>query len=165
MTLGILYHMPFWQAADGALWEAEGSFARYVDSLAPYFDEILLSVPVFDVPPAQRDARRRRQRPARAIAVLSGAAAVLPDAAGDARRVCAPGSRSATCIHLRVPTPAGYFAYRIAQRLQKPAFLLVVGDYRALHAAFALSRREESCCLAPMWRLKSGRSAGWCGAR
>jgi len=35
MTLGILYHMPFWQTADGALWEAEGSFARYVDSLAP----------------------------------------------------------------------------------------------------------------------------------
>ena len=52
VTLGILYHMPFWQAADGSLWEAEGSFARYVDSLAPYFDEILLSVPVFDAPQA-----------------------------------------------------------------------------------------------------------------
>ena len=35
-------------------------------------------------------------------------------------------------IHLRVPTPAGYFGYRIAQRLKKPTFLLVVGDYRAL---------------------------------
>ena len=35
MTLGILYHMPFWQTADGGLWEAEGSFGRYVDSLAP----------------------------------------------------------------------------------------------------------------------------------
>ena len=52
MTLGIVYHMPFWQTADGAIWEAEGSFARYVDSRAPYFDEILLAVPVFDVPPA-----------------------------------------------------------------------------------------------------------------
>ena len=44
--------MPFWQAADGSIWESEGSFGRYVDSLAPYFDEIVLSVPVFDVPPA-----------------------------------------------------------------------------------------------------------------
>ena len=50
MTLGILYHMPFWQTADGALWESEGSFARYVDSLAPYFDRVVLCVPVFDRP-------------------------------------------------------------------------------------------------------------------
>ena len=50
MRLGILYHMPFWQAADGTIWEGEGSFARYVDSLAPYFDEILLAVPTFDTP-------------------------------------------------------------------------------------------------------------------
>src|SRR5690606_6420345 len=35
-TLGIVYHMPFWQTRDGAIWEAEGSFARYVESLAPY---------------------------------------------------------------------------------------------------------------------------------
>src|SRR5262245_63215144 len=42
--------MPFWKAEDGSLWESEGSFARYVDSLAPYFDEVVLSVPVFDRP-------------------------------------------------------------------------------------------------------------------
>jgi len=41
MTLGIVYHMPFWRGSDGTLRELEGSFARYVDSLAPYFDEIL----------------------------------------------------------------------------------------------------------------------------
>ena len=52
LTLGVVYHMPFWQTADGTLWEAEGSFARYIDSLAPYFKEIVLAVPVFDVPPA-----------------------------------------------------------------------------------------------------------------
>ncbi|HET9703298.1 MAG TPA: hypothetical protein VFP85_04635, partial [Vicinamibacterales bacterium] len=50
MTLGILYHMPFWQAADGSLWEAEGSFARYVESLSPYFDHIVLCVPVHAEP-------------------------------------------------------------------------------------------------------------------
>ena len=42
MKLGIVYHMPFWRAADGTLREVEGSFARYVDSLAPYFDEIVV---------------------------------------------------------------------------------------------------------------------------
>jgi len=47
MTLGIVYHMPFWRAGDGTLHEVEGSFARYVDSLAPYFDEISLCVPVY----------------------------------------------------------------------------------------------------------------------
>ena len=46
MKLGIVYHMPFWRGADGTLREIEGSFARYVDSLAPYFDEISLCVPV-----------------------------------------------------------------------------------------------------------------------
>src|SRR4051794_36684531 len=46
MRLGIVYHMPFWRDAAGVLREVEGSFARYVDSLAPYFDEIVLCVPV-----------------------------------------------------------------------------------------------------------------------
>src|SRR5580765_6135628 len=45
VTLGIVYHMPFWRAPDGTLRELEGSFARYVDSLASYFDEISLCVP------------------------------------------------------------------------------------------------------------------------
>src|SRR4051812_36682894 len=49
MKLGIVYHMPFWRAADGTLREVEGSFARYVDSLAPYFDEIVLCVPLLDL--------------------------------------------------------------------------------------------------------------------
>src|ERR1051326_7057966 len=46
VRLGVVYHMPFWRAADGTLRELEGSFARYVDWLAPYFDEISLCVPV-----------------------------------------------------------------------------------------------------------------------
>src|SRR5262245_30140301 len=44
MKLGIVYHMPFWTADDGSLWEIEGSFASYVDSLAPYFEEVYLCV-------------------------------------------------------------------------------------------------------------------------
>jgi glycosyltransferase involved in cell wall biosynthesis len=35
-------------------------------------------------------------------------------------------------IHLRVPSPAAIFAFRLARRLGKPVFLLVVGDYEAL---------------------------------
>jgi glycosyltransferase involved in cell wall biosynthesis len=35
-------------------------------------------------------------------------------------------------IHLRVPSPAAIFAFRIAEARQKPIFLLVVGDYEAL---------------------------------
>jgi glycosyltransferase involved in cell wall biosynthesis len=35
-------------------------------------------------------------------------------------------------IHLRVPTPAAIFAFRMARARRKPVFLLVVGDYRAL---------------------------------
>ena len=49
MTLGIVYHVPCWCDADGRVRELEGSFARYVDSLAPYFDEISLCVPVPEV--------------------------------------------------------------------------------------------------------------------
>src|SRR5213083_1413145 len=50
MKLGIVYHMPFWRDADGVLREVEGSFARYVDSLAPHFDHISLCVPMLAAP-------------------------------------------------------------------------------------------------------------------
>ena len=71
MKLGIVYHMPFWREADGTLREIEGSFARYVDSLAPYFDEISLCVPVV----TRAGIRRRHgdslaERHARAAAAL-----------------------------------------------------------------------------------------------
>jgi glycosyltransferase involved in cell wall biosynthesis len=35
-------------------------------------------------------------------------------------------------VHLRVPTPAGIVAFRLAEARHKPIFLLVVGDYEAL---------------------------------
>ena len=60
MKLGIVYHMPFWRAADGTLREVEGSFARYVDSLAPYFDEICCACRC-----SADAARRRHARSAR----------------------------------------------------------------------------------------------------
>ena len=78
VRLGIVYHMPFWQAVDGSLWEVEGSFARYVDSLAPYFDEVSLCVPVFATPQAGGTRLHAANVPSRAAAVLRRAAPLLP---------------------------------------------------------------------------------------
>ena len=131
MTLGLLYHMPFWQTADGALWEAEGSFARYVDSLAPYFDEILLAVPVFTVPPASGSRLRATNVRLAPLPYFPGPRQFypkLPLIMSRLRRWAA----ACDVLHLRVPTPAGVFAYSIGRRLRKPMFLLVVGDYQAL---------------------------------
>ena len=130
MTLGILYHMPFWQTADGGLWEAEGSFARYVDSLAPYFDEVILSVPVFDTAAGVGFARAGGECHAGAAAVLPGPAPVYPMLRDPSR--LRPWVDQCDVIHLRVPSPAAIFAFRIAEAKRKPVFLLVVGDYEAL---------------------------------
>ncbi len=131
MTLGILYHMPFWQAADGSLWEAEGSFARYVDSLAPYFDEVVLSVPVFDRPqPAGSRVRAANVRLA-PLPYFPGPRQFYPMLPRLYRRL-KQWVNECDVIHLRVPTPAAIFAFRAAMAKRKPVFLLVVGDYEAL---------------------------------
>lgn len=131
MTLGILYHMPFWQAADGSLWESEGSFARYVDSLAPYFDEVVLSVPVFDRPQASGSRVRAANVRLAPLPYFPGPRQfypMLPRITGRLKAWVA----ECDVIHLRVPTPAAIFAFRAAKRMRKPVFLLVVGDYEAL---------------------------------
>lgn len=131
MTLGILYHMPFWQSADGALWEAEGSFARYVDSLAPYFEKVILSVPVFDTPPAAGSRVRSANVTLAPLPYFPGPRQFYPRLPLMHSRLRA-WVEHCDVIHLRVPSPAAIFAFRIAQRLRKPIFLLVVGDYEAL---------------------------------
>ena len=131
MTLGILYHMPFWQAADGTLWESEGSFARYVDSLAPYFDEIVLSVPVFDRPQASGSRVRAANVRLAPLPYFPGPRQFYPKLPTIYRRLKAWAGQC-DLIHLRVPTPAGIFAFRAARAAGKPVFLLVVGDYEAL---------------------------------
>jgi glycosyltransferase involved in cell wall biosynthesis len=123
--------MPFWQAADGSLWETEGSFARYVDSLAPYFDEVVLSVPVFDRPQA---AGSRVTAPNVRLAPLPyfpGPRQFYPMLPRLYRQLKS-WVNQCDVIHLRVPTPAAIFAFRAAMARGKPIFLLVVGDYEAL---------------------------------
>ena len=131
MKLGILYHMPFWQAADGSLWEEEGSFGRYVDSLAPYFDEILLAVPVFDTPPASGSRVNATNVRLAPLPYFPGPRQFYPRLP-----VVWPRLRKwveeCDLVHLRVPSPAAIFAFAQARRRGRPVFLLVVGDYRAL---------------------------------
>ena len=131
MTLGILYHMPFWQTADGALWEAEGSFARYVDSIAPYFDRVILSVPVFDTPPASGSRVQATNVTLAPLPYFPGPRQFYPQLLTMRSRL-RQWVDQCDVIHLRVPSPAAIFAFRIAESRRKPIFLLVVGDYEAL---------------------------------
>jgi glycosyltransferase involved in cell wall biosynthesis len=130
-TLGLLYHMPFWQSADGSLWEAEGSFARYVDSLAPYFDQVILSVPVFDRPPASGSRVTATNVTLAPLPYFPGPRQFYPMLPAVRARLRAWVDQC-DLIHLRVPTPAAIFAFRMARSRRKPVFLLVVGDYEAL---------------------------------
>ncbi len=131
MTLGIVYHMPFWRDADGTLREREGSFARYVDSLAPYFDEISLCVPVLRQPEGEGTPIRSSNVTLAPLPPFDGPAqfyprfaAVLPRLVRWARRV--------DVLHCRLPTPAAIFAFAIGRWFRRPTFVLIVGDLRAL---------------------------------
>jgi glycosyltransferase involved in cell wall biosynthesis len=131
VTLGVVYHMPFWQTADGALWEAEGSFARYIDSLAPYFDKVVLAVPVFDTPPPAGTRVRANNVTLAALPYFPGPRQFYPRLLTIYPRLRA---FVAACdvIHLRVPSPAAIFTFELARRRRRPVFALIVGDYRAL---------------------------------
>ena len=110
MKLGIVYHMPFWRAADGTLREVEGSFARYVDSLAPYFDEIVLCVPVLSEPRGDGHARSDRRTSTLApLPHFDGPVQFYPRLPLMMPRLLR-FVRSVDLLHHRVPTPAAVFA-------------------------------------------------------
>jgi glycosyltransferase involved in cell wall biosynthesis len=150
VKLGIVYHMPFWRGADGTLREVEGSFARYVDSLAPYFDEIVLCVPVLDTPKGEGTALRS---PNVTLAPLPGfdgpvqfyprLPLVVPRLMQFARRI--------DILHCRVPTPAAVFAFAVARLLGRPAFLLVVGDLEALRETMPYRGMKKKLWNAYTW--------------
>jgi len=131
MRLGVVYHMPFWRDADGSLREVEGSFARYVDALAPYFDEVVLCVPVLDRPRGAGTPIRSRNVALAPLPAFDGPRQfypklpfVIPRLARFARRI--------DLLHVRVPSPAALFAFAFARLFGRPSFLLVVGDLGAL---------------------------------
>jgi len=131
VTLGIVYHMPFWRDADGTLREIEGSFARYVDSLAPYFDEISLCVPVLPAPAGGGTAVRASNVTLAPLPAFDGPVQFYPRLASVLPRLTR-WVRAVDVVHCRVPTPAAVFAFAIARWFRRPAFLLVVGDLQAL---------------------------------
>jgi glycosyltransferase involved in cell wall biosynthesis len=130
VRLGIVYHMPCWRAADGTLRELEGSFARYVDSLAPYFDDVVLCVPTLEggaagtviaAPNVSLAPLPRFDGPAQFYPRLP---LMLPRIVRFVRRV--------DVLHCRVPTPAAIFACAAARLFGRRIFLLVVGDLASL---------------------------------
>jgi glycosyltransferase involved in cell wall biosynthesis len=131
VTLGILYHMPFWRGPGGTLREGEGSFARYVDSLAPYFDEVSLCVPVLREPRGEGTAIRSSNVTLMPLPPFDGPLHFYPRLARVVPRLVR-WARRIDLLHCRVPSPAAVFAFAIARMLRRPAFLLVVGDLRAV---------------------------------
>jgi glycosyltransferase involved in cell wall biosynthesis len=131
VKLGIVYHMAFWREADGTLREVEGSFARYVDSLAPYFDEISLCVPVLREPRGEGTAIRSSNVTLAPLPPFDGPAQFYPRAWRILPRL-ARWVRGIDVLHCRIPSPAAVFAFAASRLLRRPAFLLVVGDLRAL---------------------------------
>jgi glycosyltransferase involved in cell wall biosynthesis len=130
MTLGILYHMPFWREPGGTLREVEGSFARYVDSLAPYFDEVSLCVPVLGAARGEGTAIRSANVTLTPLPAFDGPLQFYPRLARVLPRLVRWASRI-DLLHCRVPSPAAVFAFAIARLMRRPAFLLAVGDLKA----------------------------------
>jgi len=131
MKLGIVYHMPFWRGADGRLREIEGSFARYVDSLAPYFDEIVLCVPFVKEPRQGGTAVRSSNVRVLPLPDFDGPMRFYPRLPAMLPRLFA-FARDIDVLHCRVPTPAAIFAFLVARLFGRPSFLLIVGDLEAM---------------------------------
>ena len=131
MKLGIVYHMPFWRAADGSLREVEGSFARYVDSLAPYFDEISLCVPVLSEARGEGTPIRATNVTLAPLPAFDGPVHFYPKLPGLMPRLWR-WARGVDVLHCRIPSPAAIFAFALARVASKPGFVLVVGDLQAL---------------------------------
>jgi glycosyltransferase involved in cell wall biosynthesis len=161
MKLGVVYHLPFWRTPDGALFEIEGSFARYVDSLAPFFDEISICAPSIQPSPGGGTRVRSSNVQLAALAPFEGPRQFYPRLALYSAAISRWAS-SLDVLHCRLPTPAALPAFVAARRRGIPIFLLVVGDLRAALPAlpyrgvkrlvFAGYTALEECALAWMTR-------------
>jgi hypothetical protein len=130
VILGIVYHMPFWRAADGRLREPKDPL-RATSTRSRRIRRDLLCVPVLDRPAGEGTAIRSANVTLAPLPAFDGPlafyrrlASVLPRLVRWTRRI--------DLLHCRVPSPAAAFAFAIARLLNRPAFILVVGDLRAL---------------------------------
>lgn len=128
MRLAIVYHRPYFRDANGGLWEAEGSFSRYVESMARFVDEVYLIVPERTQPFPGEAYRLRAEnvvlRPLPFYDRLPAFYRSLPGALGQLWR----SLPDCDLVNLRIPTPLGVYAYALAKLLRRPTFLIVVGD-------------------------------------
>lgn len=128
MRLAIVYHRPFYRDSDGALWESEGSFSRYVESLARFVDEVQLVVPErrqpFDGEAYRLRAENVVLRPLPFYDRLPAFYRALPGALTQLWRTLP----DCDLVNLRIPTPLGVYAYVLAKAFRRPVFLIVVGD-------------------------------------
>jgi glycosyltransferase involved in cell wall biosynthesis len=128
MRLAIVYHRPFYRDADGNLWEAEGSFSRYVESMARFVDEIHLIVPLRRDPfPADAYRLRADNIVLRAVPFYDDLLAFYRNLPGAFRQLWRTVP-ACDVVNIRIPTPLGIYAYALAKLLRKPLFLIVVGD-------------------------------------
>ncbi|PYR12794.1 MAG: hypothetical protein DMG00_08205 [Acidobacteria bacterium] len=123
--------MPFWRAPDGTLREVEGSFARYVDSLAPYFDEIVLSVPLLRAARGEGTAVRAPNVTLVPLPHFDGPLQFYPRLPLMLPRLLR-FAKQIDLLHCRVPTPAAIFAFACARLFGRAAFVLIVGDLAAV---------------------------------
>jgi glycosyltransferase involved in cell wall biosynthesis len=128
MRLVIVYHRPYYRDPEGGLWEAEGSFSRFVESLARFVDEVHLVVPERTQPFPGEAYRLRAEnvvlRPLPFYDRLPLFYTVLPKALGQLWHTLP----SADLVCLRIPTPLGVYAYALSKLFRRPMFLIVVGD-------------------------------------
>jgi glycosyltransferase involved in cell wall biosynthesis len=128
MRLAIVYHRPFYRDPDGGLWEAEGSFSRYVESLARFVDEVYLIVPERTRPFPGEAYRLRAEnvvlRPLPFYDRLTLFYRGLPASLRQLRR----SLPACDLVNVRIPTYLGIYAYVLAKLFRRPIFLIVVGD-------------------------------------
>ncbi len=133
--MAIVYHRPFYRDSSGGLWEAEGSFSKYVESLADRVDEIVLCVPERREP-FPFDAYRLDADNVRlcGLSFFDGLPRFYAGLPHMLRRLWCELS-TWDLVNLRVPTPLGIYAYFLARLRRRSIFLLVVGDLAGVAAS------------------------------
>ena len=102
-----------------------------MDSLAPYFDEISLCVPVLDAPRGEGTAIRAKNVTLAALPNFEGPVHFYPKLP-TILKTLSRWVKAIDVLHCRVPSPAAMFAFVLARRAGVPAWILIVGDLAAL---------------------------------